>query len=409
MKKIRQVILYIFWVLAFHANAQVVPLDSILSQIEFRNPMLAMYNSQIEAVNTSANGAKSWMPPTFSSGPWQVPYSNFNEGMWMITGEQMIPNPARQRANFNYMLGMVEVEKQRREAKRNELFYTAKISYFSWAVAQKKLEQLVQTDSILNYILKVAQLRYTLNKEKVYSIYKTRAELFELRNMQSMLLGEMKMRKAELNSLMNRDQTFVFEVDTAFVIHDYEISELDSSKIIDSRSDLKQYEASKNLLLLQQQYEKTKRLPDFGLSLSHMQSLNRMPNQYSAMGMISLPIAPWSSKEYKSTIRALDHSIESVNLQKQAMLNETMAMLVSIQVQIKSTKEQLLNFSENILPAYLNNCKASILAYDQNTEDLFVVLDAIKMYRMSKMSELDQWNSLLKLQVEYEKELQIDY
>lgn len=321
----------------------------------------------------------------------------------------MIPNPSRQKANFNYMLGMVEVEKRGREAKRNELFYSAKISYFSCAIAQKKLEELVQTDSILNYILNVAQLRYTLNREKINSIYKTRAELYELRNMQSMLLGEMKMRKAELNALMNRDQTFVFEVDTVFVIHEYETSILDSSKIVGSRSDLKQYEASKNLLLLQQRYERTKRLPDFGLSLSHMQSLNSMPNQYSAMGMISVPIAPWSSNEYKSTIRALDHSIESVNLQKEAMLNEAMAMLVSIQGQLKSTKEQLLNFRENILPAYLNNCKASILAYEQNTEDLFVVLDALKMYRMSKMSELDQWSSLLKLQVEYEKELQVDY
>ena len=48
-----------------------------------------------------------------------------------------------------------------------------------------------------------------------------------------------------------------------------------------------------------------------------------------------------------------------------------------------------------------------MIAYEQNTEDLFVVLDGLKMYRMAKMNELDELNALLKLQVDYEKEMEI--
>lgn len=48
-----------------------------------------------------------------------------------------------------------------------------------------------------------------------------------------------------------------------------------------------------------------------------------------------------------------------------------------------------------------------MIAYEQNTEDLFVVLDGIRMYRMAMINELDLLNTLLKLQVDYEKEMEI--
>src|SRR5688572_18292850 len=91
-------------------SAQVISLDSVLSRIEINNPMLKMYDEQVNSISNYSQMTKSWMPPTLSTGPWQTPYNNFREGMWMITGEQMIPNPAKQKSNYNFMLGMVSVE-----------------------------------------------------------------------------------------------------------------------------------------------------------------------------------------------------------------------------------------------------------------------------------------------------------
>ncbi|MBK9413692.1 MAG: hypothetical protein IPN61_09805 [Bacteroidetes bacterium] len=56
---------------------------------------------------------------------------------------------------------------------------------------------------LLNYIVQVAQNRFTFNKEKLNNIYKSQADLFELRNMEAMLFGDMKMKNIELNTLMN--------------------------------------------------------------------------------------------------------------------------------------------------------------------------------------------------------------
>lgn len=407
MKTCKIIIVFLLSACVTQSFAQVLPLDSVLNRIEHNNPMLKMYDEQIAAVDNYSQMAKSWMPPTLSTGPWQTPYKSFSDGMWMITGEQMIPNPAKQKANYNFMQGMTPVEQQEKAAKKNELFAMAKQNYYERVVLQKKYNVLVQTDSLLNYILKVAQVRYTFNKEKLNNIYKAQADLYELRNMETMLLGDMKMKSIELNTLMNLDQSFVFQADTTFPSHNYELQLPDTSLISSSRSDLKQFDASIGLVKLQQQYEKSKRWPDFGVSFSHMQSLGIMPNQYSAMGMLTIPIAPWASKEYKSNIKGLDNTANVISFQKQSLINETAGKIASLQNQIKSSKQQLINYSNNIIPSYYKSYQTSMIAYEQNTEDLFVVLDGLKMYRMAKMNELDQINTLLKLQVDYEKEMEI--
>lgn len=409
MKNNKRILLFIFCVCAIQTFGQVLTIDSVLSRIESNNPMLKMYDEQINAANNYSEMAKSWMPPTFSTGPWQAPYKNFSDGMWMITGEQMIPNPSKQKANYQFMQSMASIEQQGKAAKKNEMFAMAKTNYYEWIVLQKKYYVLMQTDSLLNYIVQVAQNRFTFNKEKLNNIYKSQADLFELRNMEAMLVGDMKMKNIELNTLMNIDKSYEFDVDTSFKSYDYELQLIDTFLITTSRSDIKQFDANIGLLKFQQQYEKSKRLPDFGISLSHMQSLSMMPNQYSAMGMMTIPIAPWATKEYKSNIKGLNNTLNAIGYQKQSLVNETAGKIASLQTQMKYSKQQLTNYTNLIIPTYFKSYETSMLAYEQNTEDLFVVLDALKMHRMAKMNELDQLNVLFKLQVEYEKELEIRY
>ena len=400
-------ILLILVFLSLKNYSQILPLDSILNRIERNNPMLKMYDEQINAAMNYAEMTKSWMPPKISAGPWQLPYSATNDIMIMITGEQMIPNPAKQKANYNYMHGMSSVETQGKGIKKNELFAQAKKNYFEWIVLKKKYDISVQTDSLLNYIFHVSKLRYIYNKERLSSIYKAEADLYELRNMETMFMGDMAMKNAELNTLINAEKTFIFSVDTTYLLRSYDAQLADTSMISASRSDIKQYEASIGLIHLQQEYERSKRLPEFGFSFSHMQSLGPMGNSYSAMGMVTLPFVPWASKEYKSNIKGMQNTANSIQLQKQSVLNETSGMITSLQAQMKSAKQQMTNYSENIIPSYYKSYQASMLAYEQNTEELFVVLDGLKMYRMAKLNELDKLNTLLNLQVDYEKEMEI--
>jgi hypothetical protein len=82
------------------------------------------------------------------------------------------------------------------------------------------------------------------------------------------------------------------------------------------------------------------------------------------------------------------------------MLSEKFAML-------NYETAQYDNYRNEILPAYESNLQANLLAYKQNTGDFFVLLDAWEMLLMKKMEFYDKLFNILKLQAEYEYELEI--
>lgn len=136
-KNIKLVIVFCF--LPFGVISQVLPLDSILNRIEKNNPMLKMFDEQISAISNYSEGAKSWMPTTFTTGPWQTPYNDFRRGMWMFSSQQMIPNPTKQKANYNLMQGMSSVEKQGKGSSKNGMYTMAKQNYYEWIVLKKNM------------------------------------------------------------------------------------------------------------------------------------------------------------------------------------------------------------------------------------------------------------------------------
>jgi len=64
----------------------------------------------------------------------------------------------------------------------------------------------------------------------------------------------------------------------------------------------------------------------------------------------------------------------------------------------------LKNYNQNIIPALQNNYKTSLLAYEQNTGEMQVVLEGLKALQMARMEALDRLGELLQLQVDYERE-----
>jgi outer membrane protein, heavy metal efflux system len=143
--------------------------------------------------------------------------------------------------------------------------------------------------------------------------------------------------------------------------------------------------------------------PDFGIRISHMTMLG-MPDQFSIMGMVTIPIAPWSSKMYKTEAQSMSYEIQAMSREKEnmklmatRMINEKLSML-------KYEKEQYVNYQREIIPSYRKNMEANLVAYKQNTGNFFVLLDAWEMLLMKRWEQLDKLKLILKLQTEYEYE-----
>ena len=390
---------------ALAAKAQErLPLDTVLARVT-SNPALQAYDARISAQDAYATGAKSLDAPKISAGQYQTPYQlNPNTGSFMISGEQMFTNPAKLRAKEDYMKDMSKVTAEDKNYQKNQLIAQAKQYYFERVVLEKKLALLENTQRLLEYMLKDANIRLTYGKEKLSNIYKAKAELYELDNTREQLKNDISQKNIMLNTLMNQDKQTEFTVDTSLVLKDYESTITDTAVLANQRSDIKGLNRNIELQQLNAQMEYSKRKPDFGIQAAHMFSYGGYSNQYILMASITIPIVPWASKEYKANLKGIRYEVEELQQKKMDILNQTEGQLAGLRAEIISRKIQITNYQQNIIPALQNSYKTSLLAYDQNTGDLPSVLDGIKDLQTSRMEALDQLQQLLLVQVAYERE-----
>jgi len=401
--------------LAITVNAQTLNLDSILNTIKENHPAMKMYDADIRSMDEASKGAKNWMPPELATGFYMAPYDaslwkkpsdgGMGMGQYMISAQQMFPNKKEQVANEKYMQAMSSVSQETKQATLNELYAAAKKSYYTWLIMDKKLKVLDVNERILNFMIQSAELRYKNNLGKLDAYYKAKAALGNIANQRIMMQNEIKQQEIMLNTLMNRNKNYEFSIDSFYEIKNY--STADTNYFLQSRSDIKAIDRNIEITHLQQDLERSKLKPQFGVRYDHMFGFGGLPMQYSLMAMVKLPIANWSSKMYKANIESLNWKSVSLMEQKQMMLNEATGEQQGMLSAIDSKKKQVDLYQKNIIPALQKNYQTMQLAYEQNTGELFELFDAWETLTMTQMQYLDELQELLLMQVEMDKILEV--
>ena len=385
------------------SNSQILKLDAVIDSIKTSHPVVKMYENEIRSMDEAAKGAKSWMPPEFSSGFWMVPYNTnlwkkgdmgaTGMGQYMLGGQQMFPNKKKQNADAAYMNAMSSVEKEKKNASLNELIYDAKQSYYEWIILKKKLAILEQN----------AEIRYKNGLEKISAYYKAKAALGNVQNMRLMYENDIKEKRIRINTVMGRNAMTAYDIDTTYQLQDYSTIVFDSTLFYTNRSDLKAIDKDINLTWLKQETERQSLKPQFGVRYEHMFGFGGFPMQYTLMGMMKLPLTKWSSKMNKANIESLKWKASALQSQKEMMVNEYSGMAYGMRNELELKKKQLKLYDENIIPALRNNYKTMQLGYEQNTEELFMLYDAWETLYMTQLEYTELLNKLLQLQITLER------
>ncbi len=407
----------LFTLALFNGKAQTLPLDAVIDSIKASHPVVKMYENEIRAMDEAAKGAKSWMPPEFSTGLWMTPYNpslwkkmddgmgNTKEGMgqYMIGGQQMLPNRKKQNADAAYMQAMSSVEKERKNASINELINDARQFYYEWIILEKKLAILSQNEKLLDFMIKNAEIRYKNGLGKISAYYKAKASIGNVQNMQLMYSNDIQEKRIRLNALMGRNALINFTIDTTYQLKDFGTTVFDSSLFYNNRSDLKAIDKEITLTGLKQETERQSLKPQLGFRYEHMIGFGGLPMQFSAMAMLKLPLARWSAKMNKANIESLRWKGEALQSQKQMMLNEYSGMAYGMRNELELKKNQLKLYENNIIPALRNNYKSMQLGYEQNTEELFMLYDAWETLYMTQLQYTDLLLQALQTQVALER------
>ncbi|HZI23938.1 MAG TPA: TolC family protein [Chryseolinea sp.] len=409
-----QLITIAFILFSVHANAQVITLDSVLAIIDRKNPMLQEFDSKVAALNAYAKGSKSWMAPMVGVGPYWYPYpgqtimSEAEKGMFMATIEQDIPNPAKLNAKRNYFASKADVQQQGRAIQYNVLRSEAKAMYYKWLVAEQKQNALRENERIIELMLKLARIRYPYNQGSLGNVYKAEGRLHEVQNMMLMTDADIEEFSFRLKTLMNVDVNDSIMIDTTMTVK-FEPLQLvyDTSLLSMQRSDVKQINESIEAMYLNQQLQRVQAKPDFRIRFDHMDPRGEgMPQQFSLMAMVSIPIAPWSSKMYKAEVKGMQYDIEAMKKNRESLLIEARGMLAGMANQLVRMQQQLQNYNDKIIPALRKNYEMVMLAYEENREQLPMVIDAWEAMNMAQLEYLEKLENYYNMIVNYEKELE---
>jgi len=401
-------------ILSLNAKAQTLSLDAVLENIKTNNPQLKMYDADIQSMDAVANGAKSWMPPQVSTGFFMTPYNTklwkadeMGPGMgnYMIGIQQMIPNSSKLKADSNLMNAMSSVEKENKNYTINQLNALAKTNYYQWLVLNKKIKIANDNLLLLDYMIKSMEIRYQFNMDKLPTYYKAKSQYSALESMIVMLQNDISQKRIMLNTLMARDKNTAFKIDENYKLKDFNAIILDTISLSQNRSDVKAIEKTIEINQLKIEAEKTKLLPEFGVKYDQMFAFGQQPQQFSLMGMVNIPM-PWSTKMNKANINSYKIKNESLNWQKQMILNEATGMISGMNTELTNLKKQYAITEKSIIPALKRNYDTAILAWQNNTGDLFVSLDAWEALNMAQIDSLDKLQSILTAQVEIEKQLE---
>lgn len=396
--------------------AQVLSLDTVLSKIKTDNPQLKMYDADIQSMDAAAKGAKSWMPPQVNTGFFMTPYNaklwkadEMSNGMgsYMLGVQQMFPNAKKLKADYNYMSSMSSVEKENKNYTLNQLNAFAKINYYQWMILNKKNKIINENLQLLEYMIKSMEIRYQYNMDNLPTYYKAKSKLGELQNMLVMLQNDISQKRIMINTLMARDKNINFEIDTTYKLITYETNDTSTLFLSQNRSDIKSIDKTITLNQLKIKTEKAKLLPEFGVRYDHMFPFGNRPQQFSAMLMVNMPFMPWSSKMNKANINSYLLKNESLKWQKEMILNEASGMISGMETEFESLKKQNEIIEKNIIPALKRNYETALIKWQNNTGDLFLVLDAWEALNMTQLDALDKLQALLTTQVEIEKQMEI--
>lgn len=401
--------------LPFYVSAQqgpVLSLDTILQRIDKNNLLLQSYGLKAERYRYTAQAATAWMAPMVGVGTFMTPYpgqaimDDRDKGSVMLQLEQDIPNPVKLNANKRYIESKGKVERETRGVTLNDYKAQAKRIYFGWLIAQQKIGILLKNEKIMETMKKIEEIRYPYNQSKLGRVYKTAARLEENHNMIRMQEGDIARSRAWLNSLMNIQGNRSFSIDTAYNPVFVPAATIDTASLALARSDIKKMDYSIQSMQLNIEAMKKQSRPDFKLRFDHMSPLSKMmPKAYSVMGMISIPVAPWSSKMYKSEVKGMEYEVQAMDREKAAMLQETQGMLYGMQFEIQSMQKRIEAMENKIIPSLKKTMDVNFLSYRENKMELIELIDSWEALTMMEIDVLDEKLKLYLMIANYEKEL----
>lgn len=342
--------------------------------------------SSVESILAQQEAANSLPAPelSFELGNRAVSPGMSNETMFIggvILGQEIMwPGKRNSMQRSEFERSKMAQENFNAQLRKSE--YLIAQYYLEIHMTQQRQLVIDSTLHVMSTILESAQRRFETGMGSLEDLFRIKAEIAKLHTDSLDLVGEANAMKAMLSASVG--------VATMVEIHP-NINILDSARELPSvdslvnlalnRPEIRSMQAEKRMSAYDEEYASFLKMPDIMLQGKYMTMMG--PDEWSIMAGVKIPLAPWSSSDYKSKINVAKSRQQESELRIQAMRIMLAQQVKEAHLRYQNSLLKLEQIKTERVTTAENALRAAQVSYGSGKTDLTMSLDALRMTLMT--------------------------
>jgi cobalt-zinc-cadmium efflux system outer membrane protein len=367
----------------FAANRAIVEnqLGRLTDEVLKNNPEIKAAKFKTDAAAASVGYRKSLDPPQVNVEFYKAPVSAFpnpfNKQMeYDYSIQQMFPFPGKLAAAAGIEKNRAEMFGSDKAALELDLVRDLKTYYFELYFIYRALQVNAETRDVVKGFVAIAQKQYEVGTGKQADILRAQTELSTLVNDEIVLRQEIKSMEAMINALRNRPVDTPLDPVAEIEPPPVHLTLVQVSPLAESsRPELSSAAYGMAMQKNEQKASSREFFPDFMVRGTYKQ-MTDLPDDWSLMLGLTVPIAPWSYGRYASASRQAEAGEGEAREQYNAKKNMVFAQVQDALAKVNSGQERVALYKTTIIPQAGQTLQSSVAAYQTGRQDFISLIDA---------------------------------
>lgn len=384
-----------------HAS-EVFALEPLLEEARNNNPDILAARKRWEAAAARVPLARALEDPVIGVTFEKVPRGTLKLDKTgpderMLSFSQFLPFFGK--LSLKGKIALVESQMIAAEYKDKELqvLYEIKNAYFDLFLNDREARLQQESLKLLESLAKITETNYSVGDATQAQVYKLHAEIAELQTELLNLAEENKVRRARLNTLLNRDPEGVLgqpdlkeEIDFKADLPSLRQAALDNQPELRIFSyAIERNEHAKTLA-------KKNYFSDVMASVVQRGIASGSIGPWDLMLSFTVPLWFWTKQRYE--VKSAIASVEEAQAAYQAMQNKVSLEIREVVSRIGIAKNKIISLQNSLIPILEGSLESSLAAFRSGKGDFMILLDsqrALVEARRTYYRELVQYHSNL--------------
>lgn len=367
-------------------------LTDLVAEALRNNPQLRSARQEVAAARARFRQATAWQPPQAGVEFFQTPISSFPnpvksgvETDYFV--QQAFPFPGKLSSAGASAEAMTAAAQASYRDWERAVIARVKAAYFQLYLAQQRLVINAENQEIVRQFVRSAARRYEVGTGSQPDVLKAQTELSTLLNDALILDQERRLAEAGLNTVLARPPEGPFpripeeRLDQPL----FTLQQLDPI-VLTSRPDIQARRALVDSARAEASLARRQYFPDLMVKLTYKDMAGTGRDNWAAMALIDVPVAPWSAGRFGGRVEEANVNIARADAELETARIQALLDVQAALVGVRTNRDRVLLFRDTVIPQAHQALQATTAAYQANRTDFLNLLDS---YRVLLQRRLD--------------------